>query len=362
MAVVVRHGVALLMVLVAVAFVASATAQSSDWDSYITNEQVRQDNVRSQSVETEDVTTDSSGAAVKGYTIVVDSNGKGNYKTIQAAINSVTNGNKERVIIKINDGVYRQKILVPSKKPNIYFKCQSRRTIITWGDTAEKAGSTSLSASVAIEADGFIASDCTFVNSAPAPNGGAVGQQAVALRIQGDQGAFYRCGFLGAQDTLYDKVGRHFFRSCEIVGSIDWIFGNGQSFYQYCKLTSIAMANSGSVTAQNRLSSSQDTGFVFFQCSIGGSGSIYLGRAWGIYSRVIFYQCNIANMITPVGWFNWGDPKREKTVFYAEYKCSGPGANRAGRVPWSKELTDKQAAPFGSVAFIDGKQWLLPAM
>jgi pectinesterase len=312
-------------------------------------------------VSDEAVTTES-GAAATGYTITVDSTGKGNYKTIQAAINSIPNGNKKRVIIKINNGVYRQKILIPSKKPYIYFKCQSRSTIITWGDTAEKAGSTSLSASVTIQSIGFIASDCTFVNSAPAPSGGAVGQQAVALLISGDQGAFYRCGFLGAQDTLYDKLGRHFFRSCEIVGSIDWIFGNGQSFYQYCKLTSIASANSGSVTAQNRLSSSQNTGFVFFQCSIGGSGSIYLGRAWGIYSRVIFYQCNIANMITPVGWFDWADPAREKTVFYAEYKCSGPGANRQGRVPWSKELSDQQAAPFGSVAFIDGKSWLLPAM
>jgi pectinesterase len=198
-------------------------------------------------------------------------------------------------------------------------------------------------------------------NSAPAPAGGAVGAQAVALLIQGDQGAFYRCGFLGAQDTLYDKMGRHYFRSCEIVGSIDWIFGDGQSFYQYCKITSIANAGSGSITAQNRASNS-GTGFVFFQCAIGGSGSIYLGRAWGVYSRVIFYQCNIANMIRPEGWMDWNDPSRDKTVFYAEFQCWGPGANRWGRVSWSKVLTAKQAAPFGSIDFIDGKWWLQSAM
>lgn len=194
-------------------------------------------------------------------------------------------------------------------------------------------------------------------NSAPPPPGGAVGAQAVALRIQGDLAAFYRCTFLGAQDTLYDKEGRHYFRDCEIVGSIDWIFGDGQSFYHTCKIRSIAKDGSGSVTAQKRESVSK-TGFVFFKCNIGGSGKIYLGRAWGTHSRVIFYQCNIANMIRPKGWQDWNDPKRQKTVYYAEYKCTGPGADRKGRVKWSLALTDKQAAPFGTTDFVDGGAWI----
>ncbi len=188
-----------------------------------------------------------------------------------------------------------------------------------------------------------------------------MGRQAVALRIEGDKGAFYRCAFYGAQDTLYDKTGRHYFRGCDIYGSIDFIFGNGQSFYQSCNLHSIAKGTSGSVTAQNRESNSL-TGFVFFQCNLSGTGTIYLGRAWGAYSRVVFYQCNIANMINPLGWFDWADKARQKTVFYAEYQCKGPGASRKGRVPWSRVLTDKEAKPFSSVSFINGASWLQPAM
>ncbi len=69
-------------------------------------------------------------------------------------------------------------------------------------------------------------------NSAPAPVGGAVGKQAVALLIQGDMAAFYDCSFYGAQDTLYDKTGRHYFKDCYIQGSIDFIFGDGQSLYE----------------------------------------------------------------------------------------------------------------------------------
>ena len=69
-------------------------------------------------------------------------------------------------------------------------------------------------------------------NTAPPPFPGMVGAQAVALRIAGDMAAFYGCGFYGAQDTLYDESGRHYFRECFIQGSIDFIFGNGRSLYE----------------------------------------------------------------------------------------------------------------------------------
>lgn len=69
-------------------------------------------------------------------------------------------------------------------------------------------------------------------NSAPAPPAGAVNQQAVALRITGDCAAFYNCGFYGSQDTLNDDMGRHYYKNCEIVGSIDFIFGDAQSLYK----------------------------------------------------------------------------------------------------------------------------------
>ncbi|KAH7428013.1 hypothetical protein KP509_10G071400 [Ceratopteris richardii] len=213
------------------------------------------------------------------------------------------------------------------------------------------------SASVAINGDHFTARDITFRNTAPPPPGGAVGRQAVALRISGDMAAFFNVNFYGAQDTLYDHKGRHYFYKCYIEGSIDFIFGNGRSFYLECRLHSIANP-SGSLTAQKRESTSEDTGFSFLRCVVTGSGSIYLGRAWGPASRVVYSFTYFDDIIRPEGWFDWGDKARQKTVFYAEYKCFGPGANRDGRVSWSRVLTDKQATPFLHTGFINGEQWL----
>jgi len=47
-----------------------------------------------------------------------------------------------------------------------------------------------------------------------------------------------------------------------------------------------------------------------------------------------------------------------RTVFYGQYKCTGAGASYAGRVSWSRELTDEEAKPFISLSYIDGSEWI----
>nr|CAB3478259.1 unnamed protein product [Digitaria exilis] len=126
---------------------------------------------------------------------------------------------------------------------------------------------------------------------------------------------------------------------------------------QDCHVHAIAR-DYGALTAQNRQSMLEDTGFSFLSCRVTGSGALYLGRAWGTFSRVVFAYTYMDNIIIPRGWYNWGDPNRELTVFYGQYKCTGPGASYAGRVAWSHELTDDEAKPFISLSFIDGTEWV----
>lgn len=63
-------------------------------------------------------------------------------------------------------------------------------------------------------------------------NGVNLVKPALAARIYGDKSAFFGCGFIGLQDTLFDVQGRHYFKTCYIEGAIDFIFGSGQSFYE----------------------------------------------------------------------------------------------------------------------------------
>jgi len=211
-------------------------------------------------------------------------------------------------------------VTVPATKAYLTFKgAGANSTTIQYGDDATEAGSTAKSASVIILSDYFIAEDIAFKNTAPAPVGGAVGKQAVAFRIDGDKAQFYRVAFYGAQDTLYDKKGRHYFKDCFIQGSIDFVFGDGQSYYETCHLNSIANPGSGSLTAQKRMKKSELTGFSFVSCNVTGNGPIYLGRAWGPFSRVVFLLTQINAPIYPAGWFDWGIAAREKYVTYVDH-------------------------------------------
>ncbi|KAJ8425963.1 hypothetical protein Cgig2_033892 [Carnegiea gigantea] len=299
------------------------------------------------------------------FTLSVSKNlATGDFTSIQDAIDSLPDINLVRVVIKVNAGIYTEKVNIPPLKSFISIEGEGADdTIVQWGDTADTIGpngkplGTFNSATFAVNSPYFMAKNITFKNTTPVPPPGAVGKQAVAFRISADTAAFVGCRFLGAQDTLYDHVGRHYYKDCYIEGSVDFIFGNGLSLFEGCHVHAIAQTI-GALTAQGRSKMLDDTGFSFVNCKVTGSGALYLGRAWGPFSRVVFAYTSMDNIILPKGWYNWGDPSREMTVFYGQYKCTGPGARFAGRVAWSRELTDEEAKPFISLGFIDGSEWV----
>lgn len=296
----------------------------------------------------------------------VDRNGCCNYTSVQPAIDAVPNLSLKRNIILINSGIYYEKVTVPKTKPNITFQGQGyTSTAIAWNDTAKSANGTFYSGSVQVFAANFMAKNISFMNVAPIPSPGDVGAQAVAIRISGDQSAFLGCGFFGAQDTLHDDRGRHYFKDCYIQGSIDFIFGNARSFYENCQL--ISMANpvapgskviNGAVTAQGRASKDENSGFAFVNCTVGGTGRIWLGRAWRPFSCVVFSFTSMTDIIAPEGWNDFNDPTRDQTIFYGEYNCTGAGSNMTMRAPYVQRLNDTQASLFLNTSFIDGDQWL----
>ncbi|XP_072976134.1 probable pectinesterase 53 [Typha angustifolia] len=303
-------------------------------------------------------------AAAVRYIVCQD--GSGNYTSIREAVDSIPLHNTRRVILEIRPGIYREKIVIPKSMPFITFLGSGENPpIITGNDTAATRGDNGVplktfhSPTVAINADYFLAANIKFENTAPYPNAGQIGGQAVALRISGDKAAFYNCSFYGAQDTLYDHKGLHYFQNCFIQGSVDFIFGYGRSLYENCYLNSIAK-NVASLTAQRRSTKTMASGFSFVRSTITGSGLVYLGRAWGDHSRVVFSYTFMDKVVIPQGWNSWRIQRPESSgVYYGEYQCSGPGANWTGRVHWAHLLSDEEAQPFLGTYYINGDTWLL---
>lgn len=284
---------------------------------------------------------------------VVDQSGNGDYQRIQDAIDSVPSGNTENVLILVKQGVYREKVVVPLDKPSIILTgVKPEKTVITWNDH----GNIFTSPTVSVLASDFICRYITIQNTH------GPGDKAVALRVSGDRVAFFGCRILGHQDTLLDDTGRHYYCNAYIEGDTDFIFGDAASAYKKCHLHSVTESH-GSITAQHRISDEQSTGFLFMGCRITGTktNGTWLGRPWADYSRVVFIETYMSDVVLSQGWDDWNEPSRQRTVYYGEYRNYGAGARRSGRVKWSRNLTPKEAAPFLTLDIIGGRTWIRSA-
>ncbi|KAH7424415.1 hypothetical protein KP509_11G007800 [Ceratopteris richardii] len=105
-------------------------------------------------------------SAASPKTIIVAKDGSGHFKTVQAAVNSIPKSNKQRVIISIKAGIYKEKVQVDASWVT-FQGAGPRLTEIQWGDTASTKGpdgelGTFKSASVAVNGEHFTARDISF--------------------------------------------------------------------------------------------------------------------------------------------------------------------------------------------------------
>lgn len=280
------------------------------------------------------------------FDFVVARDGSGNFTSIQKAIDACKAFPDMRVTIFVKNGIYKEKLQVPSCNTQLSIIGESvEKTIISFDDYFDKINrgrnSTFYTSTLLVQANDFTLENITVENSS-----GPVGQ-AVALHIEGDQCVFRNCRFLGFQDTVYaaGRFSRMFFKNCYIEGTTDFIFGEAIALFEKC---TIHCKGDSYVTAAST-PQGKPFGFVFQDCKLkaaDGVKKVYLGRPWRIYAKVAFVNCEMGSFIKPEGWHNWDKPTAEKTSFFAEYNNTGPGASVFQRVTWSHQLTDDEVATF----------------
>lgn len=299
-----------------------------------------------------------SAEQIQPKSITVAQDGSGDYKAIQEGIDACRDLGYERVIITIRNGIYKEKIVIPSWKTTLSLVGESRdNTIITYDDYSGKDNpnanepgakpklSTFTSYTVLVQGNDIMLENLTIQNTA-----GRVGQ-AVALHVEGDRVSVKNCNIKGNQDTLLvtRDGSRQYFKDCYIEGTTDFIFGEATALFVNCTIKSLS--NSFITAASTR--EHTPFGFVFQNCKLMAADEatkVYLGRPWRPFAKTVFMNCELGNHIRAEGWDPWkGDamfPDKDKTAFYAEYKNYGPGADVSKRVVWSKQLTKKEAKKY----------------
>ncbi|XP_078182190.1 putative pectinesterase/pectinesterase inhibitor 51 [Carex rostrata] len=306
--------------------------------------------------------------------VTVCKTGTCEYDTVQKAVDAAPQNGKSSYTVYIKAGVYEETVRIPFEKTNVVFVGDGMgQTVITGSLNADTVGvSTYNSATVGVLGDGFMARDLTFANTA-----GPDAHQAVAFRSDSDLSVLDSVEFLGHQDTLYAHSLRQYYTNCRISGTVDFIFGNSASLFNNCSIFILPRqlkpehGEANTVTAHGRTDPAQSTGFVFQNCVINGSDDYlalyrenpavhraYLGRPWKEYSRTVYINCRMEQIIRPEGWLQWNGDFALKTLFYGEYGSSGPGGDATRRVSWSSRVPQEHVGVYSVESFIQGDQWI----
>ena len=302
--------------------------------------------------------------------ITVAKDNSGDFDSIQKAVDSVSDNNRETIFIK--KGIYKERVEV--RKNNISFVGESTDdTIITESYYARmimpdgsKRG-TFRSYTFFVYAVNFTASNLTFENAA---GFGDEFGQAIAVYAEGDNITFRNCKILGHQDTLFTgplpmkekqpggftgptidgirRVVHQLYEDCYIAGEIDFIFGSATAYFKNCTL--FALNRNQEINAFYTAPSTyegQAFGYVFESCTFTGNcppKSVALSRPWRIHAKTVLLNCSYSDQIIDEGFTDWNKPESHETVYYAEYNGHGEGFKPEKRAAYVHQLNESEAA------------------
>lgn len=263
----------------------------------------------------------------------------------------------ENAVIHLAPGEYRQKAVI--RTPGLTLTgAGAGSTILSFNDYARRPHpiggefNTFRTYTLAVCADRVTVTDLSVVNDALAPE--TKGQE-VALSVVGDAFLMERCTLRSTQDTLFlgplpsDLIGRYegflddglrrgtwmkqVFRHCLIEGTVDFIFGCGNTVFEACEIRSLVDARDVGYVAAPAHALCQREGFRFrsccFTCEAGVTpGSIYLARPWRDYGLCRFEHCSYGSHIAAEGFDKWNDTRRDRTARFFETPAE------PGRVCW----------------------------
>lgn len=229
-------------------------------------------------------------------------NGK-NFITTLELVNS-TEGD-ERIVIYLPNGTYDlgEKVLTTISRNNVSIVGESMLGVIIKNAPDRLIEGIGTTATLLNTSTGLYLQDLTLQNALDYYGASAAGQaggRAVCLQ---DKGKFTVCKnvrMLSYQDTYYSNSASQFYwEDSEIHGTVDYLCGDGDVYYNRVKLVNESRSASGNtgddtVCAPYTTGDTCPFGYVFNECTIETlSATFNLGRSWGGQSSAVYLNTTI---------------------------------------------------------------------
>lgn len=244
------------------------------------------------------------------YDAVVAQDGTGDYTTVQAAIDAAPADRISPWLIFIKAGTYKEHVDIPENKPYLHFIGQGKDVVEITDDKlcgGDNALHVDLGATFVARSSDLYFEGISFVNSYGVEQN--AGPQALALNTKNDRVVFKDCGMYSYQDTWITPSlsnCRGYVKNCFIEGAVDFIYNNGDYFFDECTLN-IVRKEGGYIVAPSHDADSK-WGYVFMNNTITAPGvpsetSVWLGRPWHNQPKTVFINTTAEVTIPATGWY-----------------------------------------------------------
>ncbi|MDD4993196.1 MAG: pectinesterase family protein [Paludibacter sp.] len=261
--------------------------------------------------------------AKKTFDFVVGVNG--NFKAaIDAATAVSASGERFRIFFPNGDynigattGDANQKTTITL--PNVSFIGQSSDGVVLYNQNTTEGIGTTATMYFTNTANNLYLQDLTLKNKDYRSGTSSLGR-CVALQDQGTKNIYKNVNVLSNQDTYYSGSGRLYFEGGSLHGTVDFLCGGGDVFFNECLLYLEDRAGN-CITAP---ATASNWGYVFSGCTIDGfastNGNYNLGRPWQNSPKSIYINTKMAVLPSAAGWTEMG----VVPGLFAEYNSTTP--------------------------------------
>lgn len=291
------------------------------------------------------------------FDAVVDASGRGDFTTVQAAINAAPGNSTKPYLIFIAAGTYNECININSNKPFIHLIGESRDRVKiqfalnrvedvantnTWpysifneSSPSRQAGySSEQNAVVLINATDIYMENISIINLYGALSSrydGGLGRdgQAEAFINRQDRLTLNNCRLVSYQDTWWSRywndngIHRAYVYNSWIEGRTDYIWGSGDLLIEN---STFYNTGSGSVITASRTNPTDQWGYVMKDCMITGENGITgtsFGRSQATTTKTVWINTKLEMDIIDEHW-GWGG---QIPTLYAEYNTIDRNGN-----------------------------------